>query len=165
MKIWFPFCFTLQETKISEQHSSSNSQVGSVHVESVGIQNTPLGKDQKSDEVLQKSGSGDSENGNSNQNETDKTSNSIASGVPYDGHRNGKIGENTNEKENFGDNSTQKSSAKFGKSKKEPESNVQHDITYAGVASGKNQIPDRNHFDGGAEETSKRLTRSQADSS
>ena len=133
-------------------------------MESVGIQNTPLGKDQKSDEVLQKSGSGDSENGK-NENETGKTSNSIASGVPYDGHRNGKIGENTNEKENFGDNSTQKSSAKFGKSKKEPESNVQHDLTYAGVASGKNQIPDRNHFDGGAEETSKRLTRSQPDSS
>ena len=164
MKIWFPFCYTLQETKISEQHSSSNSQVGSVHVESVGIQNTPLGKDQKSDEVLQKSGSGDSENGK-NENETDKTSNSIASGVPYDGHRNGKIGENTNEKENFGVNSTQKSSAKFVKSKKEPEINVQHDITYAGVESGKNQIPDRNHVDGGAEETSKRLKHSRADSS
>ena len=134
-------------------------------MESVGIQNTPLGKDQKSDEVLQKSGSGDSENGNSNKNETDKTSNSIANGVPYDGHRNGKIGENTNEKENFGVNSTQKSSAKFVKSKKEPEINVQHDITCAGVESGKNQIPDRNHVDGGAEETSKRLKHSRADSS
>ena len=165
MKIWFPFCYTLQETKISEQHSNSNSQGGSVHVESVGIQNTPLGKDQKSDEVLQKSGSGDSENGNSNKNETDQTSNSIANGVPYDGYRNGKIGENTNEKENFGVNSTQKSSAKFVKSKKEPEINVQHDITYAGVESGKNQIPDRNHVDGGAEETSKRLKHSRADSS
>lgn len=60
---------------------------------------------------------------------------------------------------------TQESSAKFGKRKKEPEVNVQPDISYAGVASGRNQIPDGNQFDGGAGEFSKPLTRSQTDSS
>ena len=162
-----PFCYTLQETKISEQQNNSNIQGGGVHVKSVGIQNTPLGKDQnhKSDEVLQKNGSSDGESDNAKKYETNKTSDAIANGGPYEGHRNEKNGENTNEKENFGVSSTQKSLAKFGNSKNKPEVNVQRDISYAGVASGKNQIPDHNHFDGGAEETSKRLTRSQTDSS
>ena len=165
IKTWFPFCYTLQETKISEQHSSSNSEGVGVHGKNVGIQDTPLGKDQKSDKVLQKSGSSDSENDNIKKYGINKISDSTANREPYEGHRNKKNGENTGEKENFDLINTGESSAKFGKSKKEPEVNVQPDISYAGVASGRNQIPDCNQVDGGAVEFSKPLTRRQTDSS
>ena len=165
IKTWFPFCYTLQETKVSEQHSNSNSQSVGVHGKNVEIQNTPLGKDQKSDEVLQKSGNSDSENDNIKKNGTNKISDSTADGGPYEGHRNKKNEENAGEKENFNVINTQECSAKFGKSKKEPKVNVQPVISYAGVASGMNQILDSNQFDGGAVEFSKPLTRSQTDSS